>query len=152
MAAPSPTFIPVVRQGADMVFGDVTVSGGLDVAGGLDVGGYAEFGAGQFDGQLNLWSGTADALRLGTPGGGIAIAEGAQATQGLATLVAGVAVVPTNKVAANSRVQLTVQQLGTVTTPQAVAVTARTPGTNFTITSADLTDTSSVAWTIFTPA
>jgi hypothetical protein len=54
-------------------------------------------------------------------------------------------------VTANSRILLTVQSLGTVTAPKAVAVTARTAATSFTITSADNTDTSVVAYEIFEP-
>lgn len=71
---------------------------------------------------------------------------GAAATMGVAVLVAGTVVVPTTRVTATSRIQLTAQALGTVTIPQALAVTARTPGTSFTMTSADATDTSTVAW------
>ena len=46
---------------------------------------------------------------------------------------------------------LTAQSLGTVTAPKALAVTARTPGTSFTITSADATDTSVIGYTILEP-
>lgn len=153
-----PTYVPVIRTGIDVEFADVTVTGTLAVAGAatftnnLTVGGYTALQAGQTDGQWTLWSGARDTLRLGTPGGGLAIAEGADATSGVATLAAGTVAVPTNKVAADSRIHLTVQALGTVTAPQPVAVTARTPGTGFTITSADPTDTSVVAWQIITPA
>lgn len=87
-----------------------------------------------------------------TAGGGLTIKEGDNARLGVATLVAGAATVATTEVSANSRIQLTVQSLGTVSAPQAVGVTARTPGTSFTITSADGTDTSVVAWEITEPA
>lgn len=70
------------------------------------------------------------------------------ARSGRVTLVSGVAVVNTALVAANTNIQLTVQSLGTVTTPKTVAVTARTANTSFTITSSDLTDTSIVAWSL----
>lgn len=93
---------------------------------------------------------TAD-LRIATVGRGLSIAEGANAAMGVATLVAGSVVVNTTKVAATSRIQLTVQSLGTVVDPKAVAVTARTAGTSFTIRSSDATDTSVVAWEIVTP-
>lgn len=66
--------------------------------------------------------------------------------RGTATLVGGSAVVATTAVTATSKIILTVQSLGTVAAPKAIAVTARTPGTSFTITSADNTDTSVVAW------
>ncbi len=77
---------------------------------------------------------------------------GTDARMGRATLVAGEKVVTTSAVTANSNILVTVQSLGTVTAPEAVAVTARTAGTSFTITSADNTDTSVVAWLIVDPA
>ncbi len=80
------------------------------------------------------------------------VESGTDACSGVAVLVAGEKVVTTSRVTANSRIQLTVQALGTVTAPEPVAVTARTAGTSFTITSADNTDTSSVAWLIVEPA
>lgn len=67
---------------------------------------------------------------------------------GVATLVAGSKVVADTSITALSRIQLTVQSLGTVVVPTAVCVTARTPGTSFTITSAGGTDTSVVAYHI----
>jgi len=85
-------------------------------------------------------------------GGGVTVREGTNARSGVATLAAGTATVATTRVTANSRIQLTAQTLGTVTAPQALAVTARTAGTSFTITSANNTDTSTVAWFIVEPA
>lgn len=153
-----PTYVPVIRTGVDAEFADVTITGTLAVTGAATLGGnltvtgYTALAAGQADGQWTLWSGAKDVLRLGTAGGGIALAEGANATMGVVTLAAGAATVPTDKVAATSRILLTVQALGTVTAPKAVAVTARVPGTSFTVTSEDVTDTSQVAWQILTPA
>ena len=154
----NPTYVPVIRTGVDVSFADVEVTGKLDVAGpvafedNLTVGGYTELASGQSNGQFTLWAGAANTLRFGTNGGGIAIAEGSGATSGVATLAAGTVTVPTNKVAANSRIQLTVQSLGTVTDPKPVAVTARVAGTSFTIRSSDATDTSTVAWLIISPS
>lgn len=82
---------------------------------------------------------------------GISINEGTNKTMGVATLVGGTVTVNTTKVTANSRIFLTVQSLGTITVPKAVAVTARSAGTSFTITSADATDTSVVAWLLVEP-
>ena len=83
---------------------------------------------------------------MGTPaiggGGGI---------RGLATLVAGTATVACTNVTANSLIFLTVQTLGTVLVPQALRPSARVVETSFTITSADPTDTSTVAWQIVEP-
>ena len=84
-------------------------------------------------------------------GGGINITEGANKTSGVATLVAGTITVSTTVVTANSRIHLTIQALGTVVVPKAIAVTARTVGQDFTITSADGTDTSTIAWLIIEP-
>lgn len=69
-------------------------------------------------------------------------------TSGIATLVAGTVTVSTTAVTATTRIMLTVQALGTVTTPKSVAATARVAGTSFTITSEDATDTSQVAWVL----
>jgi hypothetical protein len=77
---------------------------------------------------------------------------GAAARMGVTTLVSGAKVINTTAVTANSRIFVGVQSLGTVTTPKTVAVTARSAGTSFTITSADNTDTSVVAWKIVEPA
>ena len=70
---------------------------------------------------------------------------------GTAVLVAGTNVVNTSAVTANSLIMLTVQALGTVTVPKAVGATARTASTSFTITSADATDTSTIAWVLVEP-
>lgn len=68
------------------------------------------------------------------------------AHRGAATLVGGTVTVSNTFVAAGSLIFLTTQILGTVTVPKEVAITGRTPGSSFTITSADPTDTSRVAW------
>ncbi len=91
-------------------------------------------------------------LSLSVAGNKLLIKEGTNAAMGVATLVAGVAVVNTTVVSANSRIILTGQALGTVAIPTARDVTARVPGTSFTITSAAATDTSTVAWVILEPA
>ena len=83
---------------------------------------------------------------------GMKVAEGTNARMGTATLVAGTKVVTTSAVTANSRIFLTIQSLGTVAVPKAIGITARTAGTSFTITSADGTDTSVIAWEIKEPA
>lgn len=70
---------------------------------------------------------------------------------GVATLAAGTVTVSDVNVTANSRIFLTAQSLGTVTAPQVLAVTARTPGASFTIQSANSTDTSVVAWEMIEP-
>lgn len=70
---------------------------------------------------------------------------------GTATLVGGTKTVAEPRVTANSIIMLSVQSLGTIVTPHPVAVTARTPGTGFTISSDAGTDTSVVAYSIREP-
>lgn len=72
---------------------------------------------------------------------------GATATRGTVDLIAGTATVDASFLASSDdHIFLTVQTLGTVAVPKAVAVTAKTPGTSFVITSSDNTDTSTVSW------
>ncbi len=91
-------------------------------------------------------------LKLTTAGDGFYIKEGANATMGTAVLVGGTLVVNTTKVTATSRIYLTIQSLGTVAAPKSIAVTARVAATSFTITSEDVTDTSTIAWVIIEPS
>jgi hypothetical protein len=91
-------------------------------------------------------------LHCDVAGGGLNLKEGDNARSGVATLSSGAATVATTEVSATSRIQLTVQSLGTVSDPQAVGVTARNAAQDFTITSADGTDTSVVAWMIVEPS
>lgn len=77
-------------------------------------------------------------------GFGIRIKEGSNARQGVATLVAGAAVVPNTTVTASTRIWLTSQVDGGV--PGFLRVSTRTNGTSFTITSSSVADTSTVAW------
>lgn len=149
-------FGAVVHQ-IDPQAGTATLSN-LSVTGSL-----ATTAAGVFGGQISapaaiFGTASADAINSGgaltftNVGAGIRVKEGANAKMGVATLAAGTVTVNTTAVAATSRIQLTVQSLGTVANPQAVAVTARTAGTSFTIRSADATDTSVVAWLILDPS
>lgn len=91
-------------------------------------------------------------LKVNTVGKTLFIKEGTNGKMGVSTLVAGTVTVSTTAVTSTSRIQLTIQSLGTVAVPQAIGVTARTAGTSFVITSAALTDTSVVAWVLFEPA
>lgn len=89
-------------------------------------------------------------ITMNSVGKGLLVKEGANATMGTATLVAGTVVVSTTKVTANSRIFLTNQSLGG--TAGFLRVSARTAGTSFTILSSSGTDTSAVAWMIVEPA
>jgi hypothetical protein len=114
---------------------------GATIPGGLSLQSFLTTG-----GSISVFGGAID---VKTAGQGLQVAEGANAKQGVVTLVAGSAVVANTSVTATSRIFLTAQSLGTVGVPQALAVTARTPGTSFTITSAGGTDTSVVAYEIY---
>lgn len=94
----------------------------------------------------------AENICTNTAGKGFRAKEGSNAKQGTATLVGGTVTVANTSVTANSRIFLTIQSLGTVAAPKAIGVTARVNGTSFTITSADGTDTSVIAYEIFEPA
>lgn len=83
------------------------------------------------------------------PTQGFQTAEGANAKQGTGTLVAGSLVVANTSVTANSRIFLTSQADGG--TPGFLRVSARTPGTSFTVTSSSAADTSTFAYEIFEP-
>ncbi|MFD5663461.1 glycosyl hydrolase family 28-related protein [Streptomyces anthocyanicus] len=120
-----------------------------DVAGNLNVGGYLAASSGQSAGQWNIWAGQAKALNLGGAGGGIAIAEGANARMGVSTLAAGTVTVANTSVTANTRVMPFRQAAGGA--PGHLSVT-KNVGVGFTITSSSNTDTSAVAWVLLEPA
>lgn len=82
-----------------------------------------------------------------TTGKGLQVAEGSNAKQGTATLVAGSSVVSNTSVTATSRIFLTSQVDGG--TPGFLRVSTRSVGTSFTIQSSSGTDTSTVAYEIF---
>ena len=82
-------------------------------------------------------------------GSGLRVAEGANAKQGTAVLVAGTVTVANTSVTANSRIMLTTQVPGG--TAGFLVVSARVAGTSFTILSSNVADTSTVAYEIFEP-
>lgn len=89
-------------------------------------------------------------MALTVAGKTFSVKEGSNAKMGLATLIAGVVIVSTTAVTANSRIHLTNQNgAGTVGSPY---VSARIAGTSFTITSTSLLDTSDIAWLMFEPS
>lgn len=90
-------------------------------------------------------------LRLNTAGKGLQIKTGSNARAGTSTLTSGTVTVSNSSVTSNTIVLLTIQSLGTVAAAKAIAVTARTSGTSFTITSADATDTSVIGWMLVEP-
>lgn len=105
--------------------------------------------SGQSSGTFSVFSAASNALRAGSAGGGLSIAEGANARMGTATLVAGTVTVANTSVTATTRIFLTSNTDGG--TVGFLRVSARTAGTNFTITSSSGTDTSTVAWLLVEP-
>ena len=91
-------------------------------------------------------SGNLDVFAVGS---GLQVAEGSNAKQGIATLVAGTVTVANTSVTANSRILLTTQAPGG--TAGFLVVSARVAGTSFTILSSNAADTSVVAYEIFEP-
>jgi hypothetical protein len=88
-------------------------------------------------------------LTLGTAGNKINITTGTNGSAGTSgAMTAGSVVVNTTAITANSLVFFATHTLGTVTVPQAYRVSARTPGTSFTIQSQSATDTSTVDYWI----
>lgn len=114
------------------------------------------FGGGAGATDVKLYRQSADKLAIdddwlvNLAGKGLRVKEGSNAKQGTAVLVAGTVVVANTSVTATSRIFLTAQSVGG--TAGALAVTARTAGTSFTITSTNAADTSTVAYQIFEPA
>jgi len=95
---------------------------------------------------------TAGDLRINGTGKGIRIKEGGvNARMGIANMADGTATVSTTLVGADSRIFLTTNEEGGGT-EGFVRVSARTPGTSFTITSSEATDTGNVAWLMIDPA
>ncbi|MFE6282425.1 glycosyl hydrolase family 28-related protein [Streptomyces sp. NPDC057877] len=118
-------------------------------AGNMTVTGYFATNSGQSDGQWNIWAGQAKALNLGSAGGGVAIAEGANARMGVATLAAGTVTVANTSVTATTRILLQRQAAGGAVGDLTYT---RNAGVGFTINSASGTDTSTVEWVMFEPA
>lgn len=88
-------------------------------------------------------------LDISLAGQGLKVAEGGNAKQGTATMVAGTVTVPNTSVTANSRIFLTNDSPGG--TAGFLSVSAKVAGTSFTILSSNVADTSVVAYEIFEP-
>lgn len=105
--------------------------------------------------DTNLYRFTASILAtdqdfaLSTAGKGYRIKTGSNAKAGFQTLVAGSGVVATTAVGSSSLIFVTDNTNAGVV--GSVSVSARTAGSSFTITSTNISDTSSVAWIIFDP-
>jgi hypothetical protein len=107
-------------------------------------------GGAQSNAEFTAYTGASKALIAGTAGGGLAVAEGSNARMGRATLVGGTVVVANTSVTANTEIFLTCNT--SAGTPGFLRVSARTPGTSFTILSSSGTDTSVVSYLLVEPA
>ncbi|MEU0770557.1 glycosyl hydrolase family 28-related protein [Streptomyces albogriseolus] len=115
-----------------------------EIAGNLKANSYVVMEAGgQAGGSFTSWNANAKALVAGSPGGGIAVAEGDNARMGQATLTAGTVTVANTSISANTRIFL--QRQTPAGTVGHLSYT-KTPGTGFTIASDSPTDTSIVDW------
>lgn len=124
------------------------------MAGAADMGFYAisaySWGMTVGGGLAHNWDSGGN-YRVMSLGSGLAVAEGANAKQGVTgAMTAGTITVSNTKITANSRLLLTRQAGGT--NPGAVYESARTAGTSFTVTSTNAADTGTVAYEIFEPA
>jgi hypothetical protein len=81
----------------------------------------------------------------------IKILEVPNGRMGSTTLVGGTKTIANTSITANTRIFISIQQLGTVLTPKAIAITAKVPGASFTIESEDPTDTSQLAYILVEP-
>ncbi len=88
-------------------------------------------------------------VRIETVGSGLAVAEGSNAKQGVATLSLGTIIVSNSSVSASSRIFLTAQDNNST---GSLRVSARSAGTSFTITSSNSGDSGVVAYEIFEPS
>jgi hypothetical protein len=88
-------------------------------------------------------------LILSSVGNGIAIREGTNAKQGTAIMVGGTIIISNTAVTANSRIFLTLQNCNSCGTPY---ISAKNANANFTISSTNILDSSTVAYEIFEPS
>lgn len=91
-------------------------------------------------------------ITLATAGNGILIKEGTNATMGTGTLSGGTLTVSTTKVTANSRIFIQNEGGGVSGNYGILAVTSKSAGTSFTVTSSNVLDTATFTWLIIEPA
>jgi hypothetical protein len=106
-------------------------------------------GSGQSNGTWTVWGADKKALRAGSAGGGLSVAEGANARLGVATLAGGTVTVANTSVTATSRVFLTRATAGGTLGQLSYTLVA---GTSLTINSSSGSETSTVNWMIVEPS
>ena len=138
--------------GGAIIGGTSVTAGTGSFSGNLFTGGTASVG-GAIIGGTTLTVGTVSAtgnIIGNTTASGYYLKEGANASMGTVTLVAGTANVATTKVTANSRIMLTPQATGTGN--GSIGVSSRTAGTSFAVGSTNVLDDRVIAWLILEPA
>lgn len=149
------TLLSLLVYNAGRALGLKSVEGNAQFNFTIDGDGTVRWGDGVAAPTIRLGLETTTRLRLlvsdfniGTAGRGLRVAEGANAKQGVATLVGGTILVANTSVTAASRIFLTAQDNNTI---GALRVSARVVGTSFTITSSNAGDTGVVAYEIYEP-
>ena len=140
----------VVSNDGSVVWGDSNETPNTDTTGNqfnLTFAGGFNFYIGS---TLSIEIDTSSNCRVKKIGSGLAVAEGSNAKQGVATLSGGTVTVSNTSVTANSRILLTIQSPGG--TVGSVYISGRTASTSFTITSTSALDSSIVAYQLFEPA
>lgn len=121
-----------------------------EIAGNLKCDSYVNMNAGgQSGGVFTSWAADAKALRAGAGGGGLSIAEGANARMGESVLVGGTVTVANTSVTANTKIFLQRRVSGGTA---GFLSYSRTAATSFTITSSSGADTSTVTWMLVEPS
>jgi len=147
------SFFPFLTQLQQLAGGTIpgalTVTGLLTTQAGITNSGANISSASNFAGTGSAGVNSAGNIDANVAGSGLRVAEGSNAKQGTAVLVAGTVTVSNTSVTANSRILLTSNADGG--TPGFVRVSAKTAGTSFVITSSSGTDTSTIAYEIFEP-
>ncbi len=146
----SPAYVPVRSTSGTFTIEDLAVTDDATIAGDAAVTGFLAMGSGQSTGDFSVFGNNSKSLKIGSAGGGLSIAEGANARMGVSTLVGGTVTVANTSITATTRIFLTTQTLGGVIGVQYIS--ARVVGTSFTITSNNVADTSTVAWLLIEPA
>ena len=133
--------VGVISESSTLHIGDTTGTGAQNALNAAYIQGIS--------GNAQPTSSTVQYVTIDTSGGSSNGLLGVAAvTYGSVALMGGSATVSTTAVTSQSLIFLTPQNLGTVVVPTAVAITATVVGTSFTITSANMTDTSTIAWQI----
>lgn len=90
--------------------------------------------------------------QISSAGGLIQVKEGSNASMGTGILVSGATTINTTVVTAQSRIFISDEGGGVVANIGALYISSKTAGSNFTVASVNILDTSTFAWLIVNPA